>query len=251
MSILAVWLTSPQPGNDRLAAMLRDRGVTAWQMPLLQYAPPEDGYAALAAAIDELSSYTHVVFASPHAVAIFYEHLQGHGNVATSHLKFAVVGESTAKLCAEYGFTVHYIPSAPTAQALGELMAVQVPAGSRVLFPQAEEGRTELSAAITRAKLSLTVVPAYRTIPTDVDVPLWQQRMTHETWQGVAVTSPKGLKTWLDRFGHAWCHEMMEERIVYVMGATTKDTATHLGFRRIISPAHSTLESLADIISSR
>lgn len=251
MPALTVCVTSPQPGNDRLAEMLRARDVAVWQLPVMAYAPPQDNYMALDCAIDELSVYSVVVFTSTHAVSVFQERLSHHGDAPIGHLKFAVVGESTAKRCAEYGFPVHFIPETATGHALGELLSVQVPSASRILFPQAEDGREEFLQAMTAAGAVVTVVPAYRTMPVKNDVGLWKARMEAEAWQALVVTSPKGLRTWLDAFGHAWCHEILDKRKLFVMGATTAESAQCLGFRNVHVAQHATLESLSQkIISS-
>lgn len=243
-----VCLTSPQPNNDRLAGMLRVRGITVWQIPVLKYAPPQDDYAALDHAISELPIFSHAVFTSPQAVTVFQERLENCGDAQVNHLQFAVVGESTAQLCAEHGFPVHHIPQAATSRALGELLALQLPAGSRILFPQAEGGREEFVAAMAGAKAELTVVPAYRTVPIPVDLTQWQARLGTEDWQGLVITSPKGLRTFSDLFGHAWVHEVMEGKMMFMMGTTTEQTAQQLGFTRIKAPAHATLESLSQCV---
>lgn len=251
MPALTVCVTSPQPGNDRLAEMLRARNATVWQLPVMDYAAPSDHYAALDRAIEELSIYSVVVFTSTHAVSVFQDRLAHHGDAPIGHLKFAVVGESTAKRCAEYGFPVHYIPETATGHALGELLSVQVPSASRILFPQAEDGREEFLQAMTAAGESVTVVLAYRTVPAKIDVALWKARMETEDWQALVVTSPKGLRTWMDAFGHAWCHEILDQRKLFVMGATTAESAQNLGFRNVHAAPHATLESLSQkIISS-
>lgn len=248
MPTLTVCVTSPQPGNDRLAEMLRTKGVIVWQLPVMDYAAPSDHYAALDGAIDELSVYSIVVFTSTHAVSVFQDRLAHHGDAPIGHLKFAVVGESTAKRCAEYGFPVHFIPETATGRALGELLNMQVPHGKPILFPQAEEGREEFLQAMTAAGETVTVVPAYRTVPAKIDAALWKARMETSVWQALVVTSPKGLRTWMDAFGHAWCHEVMVGRRLFVMGATTAESAGHLGFQSVQAAPHATLESLADCI---
>ncbi len=248
MSTVTVCVTSPQPNNDRLAQMLRAKDIAVWQLPLLKYAPPSDRYTALDRAIDELSIYSLVVFTSSRAVAVFQERLDRHGDAPIGHLRFAVVGESTAKLCAEYGFPVHFIPQEATGRALGELLRVQVPAQSDVLFPQAEGGREEFEQMMGEAGVKVTVVPAYRTVPAPVDVEAWRCRMVSESWNGIIVTSPKGLQTWLNLFGHAWCHEIVDGRQLFVMGRTTEESAQRLGFRNVHAAPHATLESLSQMI---
>lgn len=249
MPAVRICITSPQPNNDRLAQMLRDKGIDTWQLPLLKYVQPLDHYAALDRAISELSIYSIVVFTSAHAVGVFQERLERCNAVQLGHLKFAVVGESTAQRCAEHGFPVHYIPQEATSRALGELLRLQAPADSTILFPQAEEGREEFSQAMATASAKVTVVPAYCTVPAPVDVPAWQRRMTSEPWNGFVVTSPKGLRTWLNLFGHAWCHEILDGRHLFVMGRTTEESAQRLGFRNVHISSHATLESLSQTIA--
>lgn len=249
MSAVRVCVTSPQPNNDRLAQMLRDKGVDAWQLPLLKYLQPLDHYAALDRAIDELSVYSIIVFTSAHAVGVFQERLDHHRAAPIGHVKFAVVGESTAQRCAEYGFPVHYIPQEATSSALGELLRLQAPADSRILFPQAEEGREEFAKAMENADAKVTVVPAYCTVPAPVNVEEWKARMTSASWDGLVVTSPKVLRMWLDLFGHAWCHEMMDNRRLFVMGRTTGEATQRLGFGNVHISSHATLESLAQTIA--
>lgn len=248
MSVVRVCITSPQPGNDRLAGMLSQTNIEFWQMPLLEYAPPQDNYAALDHAINELSIYQCVVFTSPHAVTVFADRLVAHGDAPIGHLQFAVVGQSTAKLCAELGFLVHYIPQQHTGQALGDLLKVQIPANSQILFPQAEEGRTEFVEAMSNVGSEVRIVAAYCMRTVALDVAYWKRQMLNQEWKGLVVTSPRGLRTFLDEFGHAWCHEIMERRELFVMGATTATSADYLGFSGVKIPEQSTLESLSQCI---
>lgn len=250
MSTVTVCITSPQPNNDRLAQLLQERGIGVWQLPLLEFDAPSDHFAALDLAIQELPLYQFVVLTSPRAVSVFQDRLSHNGNAALGHLRFAVVGESTARACAENGFPVHLIPQTATSQALGELMAIQAQPGSRILFPQAEEGRDEFVTAMSSTQASVTVVPTYRTVPARIDVDYWRQRMQSEEWKGLVVTSPKALRVWMDLFGHPWCHEMMRDRTLFLMGPTSQGAAENLGFRHVKIPPHATLESLADYFFS-
>lgn len=242
-----VWITSPEPTATKLMRLLRERGMEAWVMPLLGYSAPSDHYQKLDSAIANLSECQWVVFTSSHAVMEFHARLRHHGSVAVSHLKFAVVGLSTAKTCAEYGFTVHVIPSMSQGEALAKTLSLQCE--GRVLFPQAEEGRPELVTELQKSGVDVDVVSAYRTVPLKVEIPTWKKRAEAENWQGLVVTSPKGLKTWLDYFGHVWCHDAMHHRTLYGMGPTTASVAENLGFSHILTPTAATLDSLADLIS--
>lgn len=246
-----ILITAPEPNNSKLAALLREQGIASLQLPLLYYAAPADEYAALDAAIIDLPSYTHVVFASVQAVQNFHQRVLAVPNAqaALGHLKIAVVGESTARACATVGLPVHIMPSTYTGQALADVLSDRCRPTDQLLFPQAEEGRPEVAAALAATGLQLHTVVAYRTLLVPIDVALWHARLEQPNWQAAVATSPKGLKTFLDQFGHPWCHEQMATRQLIVMGPTTAATAENLGFRHVVAPTHNTLEALAQLIT--
>jgi uroporphyrinogen III methyltransferase/synthase len=243
-----VILTSPQPNNDRLASMLKQGGVTVWQMPLLQYAPPQDDFAALDQSIRDLAVYQYVVFTSAQAVRVFQERVARQGTVPLAHLKVAAVGEATATLCAEYGLPVHHISEKASGKALAQMLKVHVSPGNLILFPQAEVGRAEFAEEMRDAGVRVDSVVAYRSMPTSVDVPAWTQRLKMTPWDGLVVTSPRCLRQFLDLFGHAWAHEVLQGRTVFGLGSTTREAAERLGFRKAQIPAHSTLEALTELL---
>lgn len=208
-----VWLTRSQPGADRQARALRERGFDVLVAPVitirLEDAPAPEG------------PFDRVVFLSEHAVRNGLPALRRSG--ALQGARVLAVGARTAAVLGEQGIAAA-VPAEPTSEgllALGELAQV---AGERVLLVRGVGGRVELAETLAARGARVEQYRCYRREPVRrVDGAL-------AGCDAIVVASGEGLRAaaplWRAAGGRA-------DVPVLVPSGRVADLAVALGFSRI------------------
>ena len=162
---LQVVVTRPEGQADALIKRLESLGATVLPAPTIRIADPPS-YTALDAALRHLPSYDWVVWTSANGVTHTVARLEALGldpDVLRS-CRLAVIGGSTARALASFGYTVDLVPPQAVAESLRDtLIAAGVGAESRVLLPQPAASRDVLATGLRAAGAVVDVVPAYQT----------------------------------------------------------------------------------------
>ncbi|HVR64853.1 MAG TPA: uroporphyrinogen-III synthase [Polyangia bacterium] len=167
---LAGWrilVTRPVDQCAPFAAALEAAGAVALAYPTIAVEPPPSWHA-LDEALARIDGYAWVVFSSPSAVRFTLgraAELGAGGEGVFAGRKVAAIGAQTARALGEAGIVVDRLPDDDQRQeglitALGDL-----PAGTRVLFPQAIGGRELLADRLRAQGCAVDVVPVSRTVP--------------------------------------------------------------------------------------
>ncbi len=165
------WTGTPQPLAGQtivitraqasgLRAQLQRLGAEVLELPTLVITPPSS-YAALDAAIGQLSTYDWLILTSANAVAAFWERLTvaGLDSRALAGLQVAVVGEKTALAVQTKGISPDFVPR----EFIADALAQELPGSpQRVLFPRVEQGgRDALVQGLQARGAVVTEVAAY------------------------------------------------------------------------------------------
>lgn len=155
-----VLITRPDPGGKDLCAFLTDQGIEAIHFPTIQFAPPLDE-AALLAALETLPQQAWLIFISPQAVYATASKLLP----LPPHVKVAAVGAGTAKALAQAGISVSLYPQDEWGSAgLLDLPAMQSVAGLNIAIIRGEGGRELLANTLIERGAKVTHVIAYRRV---------------------------------------------------------------------------------------
>jgi uroporphyrinogen-III synthase/uroporphyrinogen III methyltransferase/synthase len=150
---------------SKLSEALRALGAEPVEVPVIQIVPPES-YAALDAAIRNLSQYDWLIFTSANAVRAAAEraaYLDAALDEAVG-LRLAAVGPATAAEAQRIGLTVTLVPEAAyRAEGLLEALGTHA-AGARILMARAAAARDVLPDALRAAGAQVNVVDAYRNV---------------------------------------------------------------------------------------
>lgn len=137
---------------------LERAGMEAAAMPLLEVEPlfqniPED-----------FARYPWLVFTSRNGVRLFFQWLRDTKKDLRllGKLRFACIGEGTARELADQGFQADLLPDSFTAQALGQALGKAMGAQERCLLLRAEEGSPDLLRELEKAGKAYRDVAVYR-----------------------------------------------------------------------------------------
>jgi len=152
---------------SELADHLRALGADPILIPTIEIAPPTS-YAALDAALAQLTTFDLIAFTSANAVHAFHQRTQHLGvHLAPNSIRIAAVGPSTARALQSIGLHANILPPTYTAESLAATLAPTA-LNQRILLVLAEGAAATLRSALELAGAHITIAPAYTNrIPTE------------------------------------------------------------------------------------
>jgi len=158
-------VTRTRTGNSALRTQLEQLGAEVIDLPLINVVPdvPRD---TLVEVLAELGTYDWIVFTSANGVRIFFEHFfSAYDDVrALGLLRFACIGEATAREIRRHQLKVECQPPVATAEALAEAL---IETGSldsaKVITVTGNLNRDVLVKKLEAARAIVDTLPLYRT----------------------------------------------------------------------------------------
>lgn len=240
-----VIVTRPKGRSGKMSRILRKRGAEVLELPSIETLPLKD-LSVLSAAFDHIDEYQWAAFTSPYGVRVFFEELFKSGRDARmlAHMKFAVIGEGTAKALAEHGIRADLIPEIYDGVHLGASLIKACGPGERILLPRAAIGSDGILEALSeREDLQITDLPVYETRNTHPEV-LNEEKLFEPGSVTFAVfTSASTVRGFL-----AAVPGMDVGDVTAVcIGSQTEAEAKKAGMKTVVSEK-ATLESLAECV---
>ncbi|HXL69321.1 MAG TPA: uroporphyrinogen-III synthase [Xanthobacteraceae bacterium] len=164
----SVVVTRARSQASELGDLLRARGATAIEWPLIEIAPPLD-VSAVEDAAARLPEFDWVVFSSANGVEQFLHHARGRAELP----RIAAVGPKTAAALNAKGHRAHAMPE----EFLGAALAISLGdvAGKRILVVRPEKAAHDLAGALRAGRAEVEEVIAYRTLAAREAMPFrWQ-----------------------------------------------------------------------------
>ncbi len=242
-------VTRPRDQAGPLVDSLEALGAEVVVAPAIRIVDPSDGGAALRASVARLMAASGasgtdtpewIVFTSANAVRRFAamwtqleaeEHLPAHPAGA----KVAVIGTATRDAADRAGLEVDLVPDSFVAEGLLSAFGEHRAAGARVLLPRAEVAREVLPDGLRELGFEVEVVPAYRTVPAELDRSLID---TVARADAVCFTSASAVRAFLDTFGGG------VPRVVAAIGPVTARAARERGLEVAVQPTEHTVDAL-------
>jgi uroporphyrinogen-III synthase len=159
-----ILVTRARRQAGRLSEELRALGAKVVEIPAIEIVPPES-YAALDAALRNLSQYQWLIVTSANGARVAQERMAALGIEAETlaHLRVAAVGASTAQALRDAGMRVNITPREYVAESLVEALGGRV-RGERVLLARAAVARDVIPDALRAQGATVDVADAYRTV---------------------------------------------------------------------------------------
>ncbi|MGY2895409.1 uroporphyrinogen-III C-methyltransferase [Deinococcus sp. UYEF24] len=227
-----VAVTRTRDGGSGLSEMLRARGASVLEVPLIRFAPASDA-SAVVSALQHRGNFDWLLLSSNQAVASLFGALDAAGLDARllGGLKIAAVGPSTARSLQERGLRADFVPGTPGARHLGaELPAT---AGMRALHLTSQLAEAELQAALEARGVVYERVEGYRTVPAEPELNELERLKAADV---VTLASGSAARHLAALAG--------TDFTVAVMGPQTADAARELGFRSVVVASTPSLEAL-------
>jgi uroporphyrinogen III methyltransferase/synthase len=213
-----VLLTRPSAQAAPWREALARAGATVIDFPTTEVTQPPS-WEPLDQALAQLQTYDWLVFTSVNAVRFTLERL---GSQRPT-ISIAAVGDETARALANAGLPPSLVPSPQSQEGLVAAFT-QLPAGARVLFPRALDGRDLLPRALSQRGVVVDVVTASQTRPVpDLAPP--------PAFDVASFASPSSLTAFVDQLG---IHRLGGVPCV-VIGETTAAKARALGLRPFVA----------------
>ena len=236
-----VVVTRSAQATPQLAALLRDVGARALEVPTITLALPSDGGDALAAAVGKLhaGAYAWAVFTSPNAVQRVFELVPD--SRALHAVRVAAVGPATAEALAAYRVVADLVPRRYVAEGLLESFPPPPPrsaATREVFLPQAAGARDELRRGLAEAGWEVDAVEVYRTLPRPIEPQLLEAAGRADA---ICFASSSAVDSYLDQAGAAGSPV---PPVVACIGPVTAATARRRGLHVSAEASEHTLDGL-------
>jgi uroporphyrinogen III methyltransferase/synthase len=236
-----VVVTRSAEAAPQLAALLRDVGARALELPTITLAPPSDGGDALAAAVARLHAraYAWAVFTSPNAVQRVFGLVPDTRSLGA--VEVAALGPATAEALAAYRVVADLVPRRYVAEGLLESFPPPPPrsaATREVFLPQAAGARDELRRGLAEAGWEVDAVEVYRTLPRPIEPQLLEAAGRADA---ICFASSSAVDSYLDQAGAAG---NPVPPVVACIGPVTAATARRRGLHVSAEASEHTLDGL-------
>ena len=217
-------MTHSGAGADQLVQAFRSLKATVHHVPLIEFQVLETPQR-----LSDLRDVQWLVLTSPQGVRALAQVVQGQR--VPGGMKWAAVGESTARAMRGAGMPVHFTPSCATGSALGRELPLDT-AGT-VLHVTSDQSKNDLPDALLARAGQYERLVLYRTLPRS---PTSAETAHLLASHAVMLASSSAAQHFALLGG--------QQVPVVVMGQQTADTARKLGFRQVVVACKPTLSCL-------
>ncbi|MBS10244.1 MAG: uroporphyrinogen-III C-methyltransferase [Gemmatimonadetes bacterium] len=226
-----VVVTRTRSQSSDLVRLLRESGAEVLEVPTIEIVDPAS-WTEVDSAIDQISEYAWLVFASPNSVDRFLGRLVDRkGDIrALGTIRIAAVGPATADRVASFGVCVERVPDDHRAEGLAEDLLGVLEAGERVLYPRAEAGRNIVPDALRDAGYDVRDCVVYRTVRPDSVPQVVLDRLREDKVTLTTFTSSSTVKHFAELMDSASLSDRNVKIPAASIGPMTSETAKALGF---------------------
>ena len=238
-----VVVTRSEASDGPLSSELRNLGLPVLLWPAVTVEMTEPG--PLEAALAEIDSFQWIVFASRHAVAAVT------GVMATppAGVRVAAVGQATAQVLRQRGWTVDLLPSESNAAALVDAFAAEgsldIATHTRILYPASSRALPTIAAGLRQLGAEVIQVEAYRTESSNaLDVEDCRSWISRGSIGAVTFASPSAVGELEHALGKDDFDRLLSAAAAVAIGPTTARALIERGHTPALAES-ATLQGLA------
>jgi uroporphyrinogen III methyltransferase/synthase len=230
--------------------LLEAAGARVLQAPTIAIEPPLS-WEPLDRALDDLTSFTWVIFTSVNGVGMVARRLQERRQpwTAMTGRRVAAIGPATAAALAEHGVPTAVMPDDYRAEGLIERLRGQIGTADRVLLPRAAQTRDVLVTELRRTGATVTEVPAYTTRRVEASANVLREALAAGAVDAVTFTSSSTARNFAELFTDAERRAWLGGVTIASIGPVTAATAAEYGLSTQVMPGEYTIPALARAIA--
>ncbi|MDA1278692.1 MAG: uroporphyrinogen-III C-methyltransferase [Chloroflexi bacterium] len=240
-----ILVTRARSQASRLANQLEYLGAEVVEYPTIEIVPVRNP-APFDEALRNISKYDWMMLTSSNAVRGLISRMRAVGidMRALAHLKFGVVGPSTASELSQLGITADVMPDQFVATAMVDLLKRDGTVPANVLFPRSEIGHEALTSGLQELGSNVDEVVAYST-----ETPQNSGGLAREAYeQGIdftTFTSSSTVRNLVELLGGS--PQLINSSRTVIIGPVTAETARELGVNVDIQAE---VQSIAGLVSA-
>ena len=191
-------VTRAEEQATELIDLLKEAGAKVIHIPAFKV-QPVDSWSECDEVVDNLKTYSWIIFTSTNGVRFFIERLN-HLNQQVevlNQLKVAAVGEKTAQYLIEMGVKVDLIPKDYRAEGLIEAFTTVGIESQRILIIKPEKSRELLREALINLRAQVDEIAVYKNVAVEIDTSL----INGSYADVITFTSPSTVRNFINAFG--------------------------------------------------
>jgi len=239
-----VAITHSEIAPGRLERRLAALGATVHRWSAVETRPPSDP-EPLEAALEDLSCYDWIVFASSHAAESVAERCPP----PSLRPRVAAVGRATASSLLSLAWPVDRLPTRFSAAGLlSEFTAAGDAPGARILLPESSLARDELSRGLLDLGAEVERVVAYEAVPRVLDGEACLAALRGGAIDAVTFASPSAVAALGEVCGEELFGSEMGRLAIVAIGPTTARALSDFGRPPDAIAGPHTFDGLADAV---
>jgi uroporphyrinogen-III synthase len=246
-------VTRAREQASELGAKLEALGAELVELPLIHVTKKVD-LQTLADVLLELGSYDWIVFTSANGVRFFFEEFyRAFDDIrALGSLRFACVGDATAKAIVERHIRVEFTPKVATADGLADaLIATGSLDSAKVLVITGSLNRDTLWKKLEDAQAIVDRLQVYQTDKTDLTTEPAAVDFRAKGADAILFASSSAVQSFVDQAGQLKLSKGAQRPLAGSIGPQTSETMKKLGMPIDFEARTPSLDALVDAVQKK
>lgn len=244
-----ILITRSMGQSEENVGRLIELGAEVISLPTLKIVPPTS-WSECDNAIKNFNEYELVIFTSQNAVDWFLRRLELFEKTdELKSKKIIAIGIKTEQKLNEFGFEIFFKPRKFSSEGLVDELKNIIQPGQKVLLPQSEIGNEFIKNELENYGVKVERVHVYNVDIPELEDVADQIRILNEREVDIFVfTSPSTFNNFLKLLKIDSPEEFFKDKVIAVIGPTTRKHIENFGLLVQIEPAKSTFEDLTEAI---
>ena len=194
-------------------------------------------------ALNNLSSYTHLVFTGGNSIRIFFSYLSmlNIDYRVLYNLKIAVIGKGTMLELKKFGINADIMPEYYNSDSLSKCLisSCKDQLNANVLIPRAKKGNNVLSDELKKSAVNYTELPLYNTVHTSSSI------HNLEYFDNIIFASSEGVRSFYETNDS---NVMDKIKNIICIGEYTANTLKSFGINNYLIPDESSVQGICNLM---
>jgi len=231
------------------SSSLRDLGAEVIELPTIEIMPPAS-WKGLDRAIDQITSYSWLIFTSANGVNFFWQRWKERNkDRLPPSLRICAIGPATAYQLMEKGIEVHITPKEFVAEAILREFEKSMLKGKRILLARAKEARDILPEGLRKMGAQVDVVETYRTVKPKGGSKSLKELLMKGKVDAITFTSSSTVNHFAELLKKEDLQNLLRGITIACIGPITARTAKNWKMRVQIQPKEYTIPALTQAIT--